>query len=197
MMALFLGHIYLGSIGMRGAYQAMKTRPCRARTGRTSTTSCGPTTCEAGKIPGAALVDAAGQGHAGSQGGSHEARRWVDRHRSVRWRARQAAAAVGRCEGEGGRSRREDRIRRQGGRIQAVPVDGPCGRDLSRRCEEGRQGREAGRDASVRRPRAVRVHAAIAEAAGGCRRAFAAGRGNQPAEHQDARKQAQGPAKKP
>jgi formate dehydrogenase subunit gamma len=25
MMALFLGHIYLGSIGMKGAYQAMKT----------------------------------------------------------------------------------------------------------------------------------------------------------------------------
>ena len=33
MMAVFLGHIYIGTIGMSGAYRAMKTRLCRRRLG--------------------------------------------------------------------------------------------------------------------------------------------------------------------
>ena len=34
MMAMFIGHIYIGTIGMRGAYQAMRDRLCRRGLGR-------------------------------------------------------------------------------------------------------------------------------------------------------------------
>ena len=54
MMALFLGHMYLGTIGMKGAYQAMKTG-CVDEDWAKEHHELWYDDIKAGKIPGAAL----------------------------------------------------------------------------------------------------------------------------------------------
>ncbi len=75
MMALFLGHMYLGSIGMKGAYQAMKTGHVRRGLGQ-GTPRAVVRRRQGRKDPRAAL-GAVGQGHAGQPRRQHEVRRWV------------------------------------------------------------------------------------------------------------------------
>ena len=50
MMALFLGHIYIGTLGMKGAYSAMRTGGS-TKPGRRNTTGCGPTTSVPARFP--------------------------------------------------------------------------------------------------------------------------------------------------
>src|SRR5512139_3642484 len=77
-------------------------------------------------------------------------------------RAGQAAAAHRGGQGEGGRGRGTHGVVEQGRRLQAVPVDGACRRQVPRRRGEGRQGGEPGdTDAGVHRPWAIHAAAEL------------------------------------
>ena len=188
MMAMFLGHIYLGTIGMKGAYHAMETA-MSTRAGRASTTGSGTRTSSDGKIPAQRSAPAAGSRPSADRAGpastllSHEAQcasPVPEPHRSspcrrccARRRRRAGQAAAARARRPRPRPPRPPprRMVRQGRRLQALQVamdrvadslpQEPPGR------RQGRLGAD-GRDPAVHRPGpcVVAGAAAAAQAAG-------------------------------
>ena len=155
-IAVFLGHIYIGTIGMRGSYRAMKTGYVDEGWAREHH-RLWYDDIAAGKIPAQRTVP---------RGGTRAARSLIRRRNPMRHlrsspsplaclvarrRARQAAAALRRGQGQGRRGREQDGVERQGRRLPALPVDGPGRRRLSR--ARGRRG-QAGVGARRRRRRA-------------------------------------------
>ena len=176
MMALFLGHIYIGTIGMNGAYSAMRTgyvdedwahehhelwdddvRPARSpRSARRH----------------------AGRRAAARQGGHMKKR---DRACSLSGAARaasalrQAAAAVGRSQGQGGRGRGQDRL--DGDKVAPTSCARRwtrCGRDYLADAKKAGKDVQAGRHAACADPGPFAYTPPGGQAARSRRRPFAA-----------------------
>ena len=135
---MFIGHVYMGTIGVSGSYQAMKT----GYVDEGWAEEHHPLWYDdiaAGKIPAQRSAAAAAQRRAA--GGlkplreeSHASCLTAPPCRPLRSPlpvARQAAAARRRGQGQGRRDRRQGGLDRQGRRLPAVPVAGPRRRRLS------------------------------------------------------------------
>ena len=193
-IAMFIGHAYMGTIGVSGSWQAMKTGYVDEGWAEEHH-KLWHDDIAAGKVPAQRTVAAARP---------RAARRLIARGIQMRLSCLVVAAAASslasarrspscrrrrRGEGEGRRNGQQGGVDRQGRRLQAVPVDGPRRRRRIARASAGagKSASGARADAALHRSRPVRAaadHADGVQAARGGRRALAPGDGGDPAEQQ-------------
>ena len=146
-IAMFIGHAYMGTIGVTGSWRAMRTGYVDEGWAEEHH-QLWADDIAVGKVP--AQRSAVAPGRRASRGlnsrGNPDAsfHRCCARGEPVRQRRhRQAAAALRRGQGQGRRGGEQGRLDRQGRRLQALQVDGQGRRGLSREAPRARRHRRA------------------------------------------------------